>query len=104
MAQVSWWMGDKKLEDGDRFNISKDLTGTCRLTIKKGEASDSGQVTCRLEKQEDKTTTNLTVVGEKNVPTLFVESHFASSFWRLRPETNQKRKFRDAYLLQNILS
>lgn len=58
-------MGDKKLEEGDRFDISKDLTGVCRLTIKKGEAADSGQVTCRLEKQEDKTTTNLTVVGEK---------------------------------------
>jgi hypothetical protein len=68
MAQVSWWMGDKKLEDGDRFNISKDLTGVCRLTIKSGEASDSGQVTCRLEKQEDKTTTTLTVVGENNFP------------------------------------
>lgn len=69
MAQVSWWMGDKKLEEGDRFDISKDLTGVCRLTIKKGEASDSGQIICRLEKQEDKTTTNLTVVGkhEKNI-------------------------------------
>jgi hypothetical protein len=67
MAQVSWWQGDKKIEDGERFDVSKDLTGVCRLTIKKAQAADGGQITCRIEKQEDKTTTNLSIVGEQKI-------------------------------------
>jgi len=63
-AQVIWMKGDKVLKDGDEYEISKDATGVCRLVIKKAKQSDSGKYSCKLEKQDDKTETQLTCVGK----------------------------------------
>lgn len=62
MAIVGWYKGDKKLEDGDRYSISKDMQGVCRLAIKESVFEDSGEYHCKLEKQPDKTTTQLKII------------------------------------------
>lgn len=62
LAIVGWYKGEVKLEDNDRFGISKDISGCCRLTIKSAEFDDAGDYTCKLEKQADKTTTKLGIV------------------------------------------
>lgn len=61
MAIVSWYKGEKKLEDGDQFSISKDLSGVCRLTIKNSVLEDTGNYSCRIEKQTEKTETKVTI-------------------------------------------
>jgi len=62
-AQVTWFKGDTPLKDNDDFEISKDISaGSFRLTIKKPKLSDAGTYTCKIDKQEDKTTTDLKVV------------------------------------------
>lgn len=61
-AQVSWYKGETLLKDGDDYDISKDMTGICRLTIKKPKIADTGKYTCKIDKQNDKTETQLTVV------------------------------------------
>jgi len=40
------------------------MSGICRLTIKDCEIQDSGEYSCRIEKQEDKTTTLVTIIGK----------------------------------------
>jgi Immunoglobulin I-set domain. len=40
------------------------MSGICRLTIKNCEIEDSGEYSCRIEKQEDKTTTLVTIIGK----------------------------------------
>ncbi|XP_011700590.1 PREDICTED: twitchin isoform X1 [Wasmannia auropunctata] len=62
MAQVSWYKGKTKLEDGDQYSISKDMTGVCRLAIRSATLEDSGEYTCKINKQTDKTETILTIV------------------------------------------
>lgn len=63
-APVAWYKGDQKIEsDGERFDISKDLTGTCRLTFKGPIKEDAGEYSCRIERQNVKTTCNLKFVG-----------------------------------------
>lgn len=39
------------------------MSGVCRLTIKSATIEDSGEYTCKISKQTDKTETVLTVVG-----------------------------------------
>ncbi|KAG8239130.1 hypothetical protein J437_LFUL018920 [Ladona fulva] len=68
MAVVSWYKGDQKLEDGPKYEISKDLTGVCKLTIKSAILEDSGEYSCRIEKQDDKTVTQTTIVGKPGKP------------------------------------
>lgn len=68
MAIVGWYKGTTKLEDGKKYSISKDLSGACKLTILSGELEDSGQYTCRIEKQEDKTETTVTIIGINQIP------------------------------------
>jgi hypothetical protein len=63
MAIVGWYKEKTKLSDGDKYNISKDMSGICRLTIKNCELNDSGKYYCRIEKQDDKTSSTLKVVG-----------------------------------------
>lgn len=53
MAVVSWYKEETKLEDGDRYSISKDMSGVCRLEIKSAVLKDSGPYSCRIEKQPD---------------------------------------------------
>ncbi|GLH11534.1 Putative titin length, partial [Gryllus bimaculatus] len=62
MAVVHWYRGDKKIEEGDKYETSKDLAGVCRLTIKYCEIEDGGEYSARIFKQEDKTTTKVVIV------------------------------------------
>ena len=63
LAIISWWKGDTKLEDGEELQISKDLSGVCRLIIKKAKLEDAGKYTCKIEKQTDKTECEVKIVG-----------------------------------------
>lgn len=61
---VTWYRGDKALKDGDEYEINKDATGVCRLTIKKATLKHTGEYSCKIDKQNDTTKTHLTVVGK----------------------------------------
>lgn len=50
-------------QEGDKYEIMKDMQGVCRLTIKYCEMEDAGEYTCRIDKQEERTTTKLIVSG-----------------------------------------
>ncbi|XP_047102318.1 twitchin isoform X3 [Schistocerca piceifrons] len=62
MAIIHWYKGNTKLEEGDKYEMSKDLAGICRLTIKNCELTDSGEYSCRIAKQDDKTTTTVKII------------------------------------------
>ncbi|ERL85176.1 hypothetical protein D910_02598 [Dendroctonus ponderosae] len=62
LAIVGWYKGAKKLEDGDKYQISKDLSGVCRLTIKNATFDDADEYSCKLEKQTEKTVTKVNIV------------------------------------------
>lgn len=64
LAIVSWWKGETKLEDGEEFQISKDLSGQCKLVIKKAKLEDAGKYACKIEKQPDKTECDVKIVGK----------------------------------------
>lgn len=64
LAIVSWWKGEKKLEDSDEFQTSKDLSGVCRLIIKAAKLEDAGKYMCKIEKQPDKTESEVKIIGE----------------------------------------
>lgn len=64
LAIVSWWKGETKLEDGEDFQISKDLSGICKLVIKKAKMEDAGKYACKIEKQADKTECNVKIIGK----------------------------------------
>lgn len=51
-------------QDDDKYETAKEMSGICRLTIKNCEIEDSGEYSCRIEKQEDKTTTLVTIIGK----------------------------------------
>lgn len=63
MAIVGWYKEKTKLTDGEKYDISKDMSGICRLIIKNCELNDSGKYYCRIEKQDDKTYTTVKIVG-----------------------------------------
>lgn len=65
LAMVTWYKKDKKLEDGELYSISKELSGTCKLTLKNCELDDTGDYSCRINKQADRTDTVLKVVGKR---------------------------------------
>lgn len=67
MAIVSWFKGTTKLEDGDVYSISKELSGICKLTIKNCKLTDTGDYSCRIEKQTDRTDTKLHIIGKRNL-------------------------------------
>lgn len=62
MAIVEWYKGTTKLEDGDKYSIFKDMSGACRLSIKSGTLEDSGEYSCKIAKQTDRTVTNVNIV------------------------------------------
>lgn len=64
LAIVSWWKGETKIEDSDDYQISKDLSGICKLVIKSAKFEDAGKYTCKIEKQPDKTETEVKIVGK----------------------------------------
>jgi len=47
------------------------MAGVCRLTIKCAKMEDAGEYTCKIDKQDDKTTTQLIVVGQLSPNILF---------------------------------
>lgn len=51
-------------QDGDKYDIAKEMSGICRLTIKDCEIEDSGEYSCTIDKQDDKTTTLVTIIGK----------------------------------------
>ncbi|KAI5700170.1 hypothetical protein M8J75_015173 [Diaphorina citri] len=55
MAIVGWYKSGVKLQDGDKYSISKDMQGVCSLTIKECILKDTDTYTCKIEKQDDKT-------------------------------------------------
>lgn len=67
MAIIGWFKDDKKLEDGEQYNLSKDMSGVCRCEIKCAVMGDSGNYQCRIDKQPDNnvTETILTIIGNK---------------------------------------
>lgn len=64
MAVIGWYKNDVKIEDGDTYSISKDMSGMCRCEIKSAVLGDSGKYVCRIEKQPENNTTEtqLTIV------------------------------------------
>lgn len=64
LAIVSWYKGDKKLSNDDKYLIGKELSGICKLQIRNCEFEDSGNYSCRIDKQTDKTETVTKIVGE----------------------------------------
>ncbi|XP_065089532.1 twitchin isoform X13 [Ochlerotatus camptorhynchus] len=62
LAPISWWRGETKLENSDRYIIGKDLNGTMTLIIKNCVAEDADTYTCKIEKQTDKTETKLKIL------------------------------------------
>lgn len=66
-APINWYKGEEKIEsDGQRFEISKDLTGLCRLIFKGPIKEDNGEYHCKIEKQNVKTTCHLKFKGMNN--------------------------------------
>lgn len=63
LAIVSWWKGDEKLEDGEDFQITKELSGACKLLIKNSKLEDSGKYRCQIEKQPEKSETEVKIIG-----------------------------------------
>lgn len=82
MAIVGWYKGDKKLEDGDIYSISKELSGICKLTIKNCTLKDTGDYSCRIEKQSDRTDTKLQIIGKcyNSVAQFICHTSFLSNF------------------------
>lgn len=89
MAIVGWYKGDKKLEDGDVYSISKELSGICKLTIKNCKLKDTGDYSCRIEKQTDRTDTKLQIVGKclcvgcHSFSQLAAHRHISTVLWSL---------------------
>lgn len=63
LAIVSWWKEETKIEDSDDYQISKDLSGVCKLVIKSAKFEDAGKYSCRIEKQTERTDTEVKIVG-----------------------------------------
>lgn len=61
MAIIGWYKGETKLEDGDRYSISKDLAGKCTLVIKNSLIEDTDDYHCKLEKQTENNITSTKV-------------------------------------------
>lgn len=62
MAVVGWYKGSQKITESEKFSVSKDMTGVCKLTLKDCELEDAGEYICKLEKQPDKTVTNVKII------------------------------------------
>lgn len=65
-APISWYKGDQKIEEGtDKYEITKDMTGVCRLIIKDPVKADSGDFSCRVDGQTAKTACHLKFVRKQ---------------------------------------
>ncbi|XP_050067771.1 twitchin isoform X12 [Anopheles maculipalpis] len=62
LAPISWYKGETKLENNDKYVIGKDLNGTVTLIIKNCTAEDADTYRCQIEKQPDKTETKLKIL------------------------------------------
>lgn len=64
IAIVTWYKGDIKLSNDDKYFIEKDLVGVCKLQITSCDLDDAGDYRCQLERQPDKTETKIKVIGK----------------------------------------
>jgi hypothetical protein len=65
-AMVHWFKNGERIEDGPKYDISKDVLGNCKLIIKAAVEEDSGEYECRiLYQEEEKTVSKVTIVGEQ---------------------------------------
>lgn len=64
MANVTWYCGEKKLANDDKYLIGKELSGVCKLQIRTCDLDDTGDYRCQLDRQTDKTETKVKIVGE----------------------------------------
>ncbi|XP_025833492.1 twitchin isoform X4 [Agrilus planipennis] len=62
LAIVGWYKDKTKLEESDKYSISKDLSGNCRLVIHDCVFEDAGEYSCKLEKQTERTQTTVKIV------------------------------------------
>uniref|UniRef100_A0A0P4WTV2 Immunoglobulin I-set domain-containing protein n=1 Tax=Scylla olivacea TaxID=85551 RepID=A0A0P4WTV2_SCYOL len=64
-AIVHWYYGDTKIEDNEKYETYKDMTGTVRLTIKKASKKDKGKYTAKIFRCEKEVSeTVLSVVDQ----------------------------------------
>ncbi|CAG0918476.1 unnamed protein product [Notodromas monacha] len=62
-AIVHWFKNGERIEDGGKYDISKDVLGNCKLIIKDAVEEDSGEYECHILYQEDeKTICKVTIV------------------------------------------
>ena len=66
-------------QDDEKYSISKDMMGNCRLTIKEGTKEDGGEWSCRLFKQKDKTSTKVALVGKARLSQLKIKNFYAAT-------------------------
>lgn len=66
-ANVSWYLGDKKLSNDDKYLIGKELSGVCKLQIRNCDFDDAGAYRCQLDRQTDKTETSVKIVGKYRI-------------------------------------
>ena len=84
-APVEWFKGETQLEpDESKYEISKDLTGVCRLKFLCPVKADNGEYSCRIEKQNLKTATKMSFVGNDHHHKHLQEYWALIMFWFVR--------------------
>ncbi|KAK7065507.1 Immunoglobulin like [Halocaridina rubra] len=64
-AIVHWYYGDTKIEENEKYETYKDMTGAVRLTIKNASKKDKGKYTARIYRVDKEVTeTTLSVVDQ----------------------------------------
>lgn len=70
LAIVAWYKDEEKLSNNEEYLIGKELSGICKLQIKNCKFVDTGTYSCRIDKQPDKTETNVKIVGKYKIQVL----------------------------------
>lgn len=74
LAIVAWYKDEEKLSNNEEYLIGKELSGICKLQIKNCKFVDTGTYSCRIDKQPDKTETNVKIVGKYKIQVLLTTS------------------------------
>lgn len=61
LAIVEWYKGETKLQDDDKYQIMKDLSGNLKLTIKNCTEEDTGDYSVRIARQPDRSDTKVKI-------------------------------------------
>lgn len=62
LAIVTWHRGEEQVKEGKKYEISKDMSGVCRLTIKDCTFDDANEYSCRITKQTERTDTKVKIL------------------------------------------